>query len=489
MAMGKWKKDREQPLFVAADDLPRGDSHPFYKKLNALLAEAGFDAFAEQACRGAYRDGGRCSIAPGVYFRMLFVGYFEGLDSQRGIAWRCNDSTALKAFLGLGLLDEGPDHSSLTRIRERLSGEAHEKVFEFMLKLARDRKLLEPKAVGVDSTTLEANAAMKSIVRRDTGADYQEFLKRLAASAGIKDPSAEDLRRFDRQRKGKTCSNQDWQSPSDPDAEIARMKDGTTHLAYKAEHVVDLASEFLLAARVLPATAHDATTIEDSAIVAQGHLDSAARLAPEPRTDAQREAMVGAGPQFQEVVADKGYCKGQTLANLDADGQGVRTYIAVPRRGQGKDGQGKKRRQPRAARSPEVRRAERLNAQRQQRPKGRALQRRRSEVVERSFAHVCETGGARRTWLRGLDKIQKRYWMVAAARNLGLLMLKLFGVGKPRSLQRRGAAWNRLLARLGAFLAALRAFGSRSPRHDASAPRFRLPPRCFGEAARCSTGC
>jgi hypothetical protein len=337
-----------------------------------------------------------------------------------------------------------------------------------MLKLARDKKLLgEPTAVGVDGTRLEANAAMKGIVRRDTGEDYQESLRKLATAAGIKDPSAEDLRRFDRARTDKTCSNQDWESPTDPDAEIARRKDGTTHLAYKAEHVVDLDSALLLAARILPATAHDTVTIEDSVVVAQGHLDAAATLRPEPRTEAEHEAAIGAGPRIKEVVADKGYCKGQTLADLDA--AGVRTYIAVPQRrgrnakhnangkdkdngnGNGKDhttpaGRGRKR--TKDARSPEVRRAERLNAQRQARAKGKAHHRRRSEVVERSFAHVCETGGARRTWLAGFDNLQKRYHVVAAARNLGLLMLKLFGVGKPRGLQGLGAALAALRAAL-----------------------------------------
>jgi len=253
--------------------LPEAPEHPFYKKLNAVLAKAGFDAFVENLCQSYYHEiWGRPSIAPGIYFRMLFVGYFEGISSQRGIAWRCADSRSLQAFLGLLSTEATPDHSSLTNVRKRLPASVHENVFVFLLKLAKDNGLVIGKTVGVDATTLEANAAMKSLERRDTGEDYKTYLKKLAAEEGLEDPTDEELLRFDRKRKGKTMSNEDWVSPTDAEAKIAKMKDGTTHLAYKAEHVVDLKTDLVLAAEIYAATAADSATLEDSVLTAQIHL-------------------------------------------------------------------------------------------------------------------------------------------------------------------------------------------------------------------------
>ena len=264
MSMGRRREAQQQDLWVAATELPRSPGHAFYDRLNALLAEAGFDRHAEGLCQGHYADGvGRESVPPGVYFRMLFLGYFEGLDSQRAIAWRCSDSLPLRAFLGVGLAEATPDHSSLTRIRQRLPLEVHERVFLFVLTVAHERKLLRGKTVAVDSTTLEANAAMRSIVRRDTGEGYKDYLKRLLAEEGVESPTDEDARRFDRGRKEKG-SNQEWGSPADPDSRIARMKDGTTQLAYKAEHVVDLGSNLVLAAEVYHADQADSSTLLDS---------------------------------------------------------------------------------------------------------------------------------------------------------------------------------------------------------------------------------
>ena len=395
----------------------------------------------EAACKPYYAGdsvAGRRSVPPGVYFRMLFVGYFEGIDSQRGLDWRCSDSLALREFLGVPLGEATPDHSTLSVTRARLPQEVHDQVFEFVLKLARDKKLLDPKTIGVDSTLLEADAAMKSIVRRDTGEGYKEYVKKLAEEAGVDAGDDQALRRFDKKRK-KTCSNEEWQSKTDPESEITKMKDGRTHLAYKAEHAVDLESEFLLAARILPATAGDAETIADTVMTAQGHLDRAATLKAEPRTEKQAEAAAGAGAALQEVAADSGYHKDQTLELLAE--LGVRTYIVE--RDQQRVWTGK----------PEARKRTTLaNRRRVKRRNGRRPQRRRSEVVERTFAHLCETGGARRTWLCGLEKVQKRYLMHAAARNLSLVMRKLFKMGTPRGLQGSGED---ALARLYALLNAL----------------------------------
>ncbi|MEO1201024.1 MAG: transposase [Pseudomonadota bacterium] len=411
--MRRRKESREQDLWIATDKLAQAPGHIFYRKLNGLLAKHGFDRFVEELCLPFYdaTGSGRPSIPPGVYFRMLFVGYFEGLDSQRGIAWRCADSRSLSEFLGYGPTEETPDHSSLTRIRQRLPQEIHDQVFGWVIELAAKKKLLSGKTVAVDSTTLEANAAMKSIVRKETGDDYRQYLAKLANEAGMDDPTDEDLRRFDRKRKGRTTSNDDWQSPSDPDAQITKMKDGRTHLAYKAEHVVDVESGFILHTAIHPATASDAETLVDNVMLAEANLQAA-----------------DSSMTVKEVVADKGYHKGQAIELCDD--LGLRTYIPEPRRPHGSRW---------ADKPEEQRRAVLNNRARIKRDKSKAFQRLRSERTERSIAHVCDTGGARRTWLRGIANISRRYPMTAAAHNLGLVMRKLFGLGKPRSLRAASA--------------------------------------------------
>jgi transposase len=387
MGMRRRKESRDQELWIATDKLAQAPGHVFYCQLNRLLAEHGFDRFVEDLCLAFYEPtgSGRSSIPPGVYFRMLFIGYFEGLDSERGIAWRCADSRSLSEFLGYVPTEETPDHSTLTRIRQRLPQEIHDQVFGWVLDLAAKKKLLSGKTVAVDSTTLEANAAMKSIVRKDTGADYKQYLTKLAKDAGIEDPKDEDLRRFDRKRRDKTTSNEDWQSPSDPGAQITKVKGGRTHLAYKAEHVVDVESEFLLHAAIHPATASDAETLVDNVMLAEANLQAA-----------------DGGTTVQEVVADKGYHKGSTIESCDHFGW--RTYIPEPRLPHGTRWTGK----PEA-----VKWAVLHNRERMSRSKGRDYQRLRSERVERSLAHVCDTGGARRTCLRGIINVAKRYLIAA----------------------------------------------------------------------------
>lgn len=407
MALGRRPMSHQGELFVTSADLPRSAGHPFYDRLNRLLADHGFDRFAEDLCRPHYADGqGRPGIPPGVYFRMLLVGYFEGIDSQRGIAWRCADSLALRSFLGVPWTEATPEHSSLTRVRQRLPEAAHEAVFDWVLRLARAEGLLAGSAVGVDTTTLEANAAMKSIVRKETGEDYKAYLRRLAGEAGIEDPTDEDLRRFDKARPGKTCSNAEWESPADPDARVTKMKDGRTHLAYKAEHVVQLQSELVVGVQVHPADRGDAGMLVDAVMLAEQHLRSA-----------------GSELEIAEVAADKGYHAAAELAT--ADGLGVRTYVPEPKRPRAKRG--------RSGLSAAQRRAVRLNRRRVAGTHGRRLQRLRSERVERTFAHVCETGGARRTWLRGFANVTKRYLVQVAAHNLAVVLRALFGVGKPRA--------------------------------------------------------
>lgn len=419
MAMGKRRRETQGSLFIAADRLPKAAGHPFYERLNQLLAEAGFDTWIERRCREHYAaDGsaGRPSIPPGVYFRMLLVGYFEGIDSQRGIAWRCADSLGLRRFLGLSLEESSPDHSTLTNTRKRLPAEVFEEVFQFVLSIAALKGLLAGRTVGVDSTTLEANAAMKSIVRKDTGEDWRAYVVRLMREEGLveadREPTDEEVRRYDKGRKDKRVSNDEWQSSTDPASRIARMKDGRTHLAYKAEHVVDLANELVLAAEIYPADRGDTDTLLDSVMQAKLNVDAAN----------QRAGLYG--ERIEEVAADKGYHAAATLEL--ADKLKLRTYIPEPKRKHRSRWSGK----PEAHRTAVVN-----NRRRTGREKSRRLQRLRSERVERSFAHTCETGGARRSWLRGLADVTKRYLMTAAAHNLGRVLRKLFGVGKPRALQ------------------------------------------------------
>ena len=410
MSLGRRRSSHQGELFVTSADLPQSPGHAFYDRLNELLAEAAFDAFVEELCRPYYAEQiGRPSLPPGTYFRMLFVGYFEGLDSQRGIAWRCSDSFSLRAFLAVPFDHATPDHSSLTTTRQRLPEVIHERVFARVLAIAHEKKLLKGKTVGVDSTTLEANAAMRAIVRKDTGEDYKAYLKGLAKEAGIENPTDEQLVRFDRSRKDKTTSNADWVSSTDADSRIAKMKDGRTHLAYKAEHAVDLDSGLVLAASVHPADQGDAATLVGSLLRAQVNL-----------VRAELEIEV------QEVAADKGYHKAEVLAECEQ--WGWRTYIPEPER--------KKRTWTDKPESWRV--ATAANRRRVRGDRSKRLQRKRSELVERSFAHVCETGGGRRTWVRGRVNVAKRYLIQVAAFNLGVVMRSLFGVGKPRVLQGAG---------------------------------------------------
>ena len=417
MAMGKRKRERQEALFVTADQLPRSAGHPFYQQLNRLLAEAGFDAWIEKRCERYYareEKRGQPSIPPGVYFRMLLVGYFEGIGSQRGIAWRCADSLSLREFLGTPLNENTPDHSSLTNTRRRLPPEVFDEVFQFVLRIAAEKKLLSGKTVGVDSTTLEANAAMKSIVRRDTGEDWNEYVTRLMREEGIieteQQPTDEELRRYDKKRKDKKVSNEEWVSPTDPEARITQMKDGRTHLAYKAEHVVDLKTDLVVAAEILPADHADSQTMVDSVVQAQVNLEQA-----------------GCEQRIEEVAADKAY---HAAANLElCESLSLRTYIPEPKRNHA----------ARWTEKPaEYQRAVYANRRRLRRAKSKRWQRRRSELCERTFAHICDSGGMRRTWIGGLIDVTKRYLIAAAAHNLGRVLWKLFGVGKPKALQGEG---------------------------------------------------
>lgn len=426
--MGLGRREAKQAgMWIATGELPRSPGHVFYEKLNRLLAEADFDRRCEDLCAPYYaEDVGRRSIPPGVYFRMLFVGYFEGLGAQRAIAWKCSDSLSVRGFLGLEPTEEVPDHSSLTRIRKRLPLEVHQEVFTMVLEVAQAKGMLRAKTLAVDATTLEANAAMKSMVRRATKEKWEQYLRRLARAEGMEDPSAEELRRFDKKRKNKKVSNAEWASPIDPDARIMKMKDGRTHFSYKAEHAIDVDSDLVVAAQIYEGDTADGESILMTVQAAQDTL-----------------AGIGSEQEIEDVLGDKGYHKIESLGIL-REVHGVRTYI--PERAD-------RIRHNWREREPGDEAAFYANRKRVCGQRGRRLSRLRSEFVERSFAHTCETGGARRTWLRGRDNVAKRYWIHVAARNLGVMMRTLCGIGTPRSLQGAlGAAlaflyllWRRLL--------------------------------------------
>lgn len=439
MALGKRRRERQMEAFVAASDLPKSPGHPFYTALNRLLAENGFDALVEKLCAPYYAETmGRPGVPPGVFFRMLFVGYFEGLKSHRAISWRCTDSRSLGEFLGLAPTDPVPNHSCVSKTHKRLPKEVFDEVFRFILSVAAHKGLLWGEAIGIDSTTIQANASMRSIVRKDSGKGWKDYTKKLAKKAGLEDPTDDELRQFDRNRPGKKVSNDDWENPHDPDATITRMKDGTTRMAYKVEHAVDLDTDIVVSTTVHTGTAPDTATIIDTAIDAAVNAEQA-----------------GADNEIEAIVADKGY-HSTKVVTLAAD-LGMRAYIperASPQQRRWVD------------KDPKEKRAVYLARRRTKSDRGKQLSRLRSELTERSFAHVCDTGGARRTWLRGLTSVAKRHLMMVAARNLSTIMRAIVGIGGPRSLQGLRAllqtTWthfDRLISALEQLMAALAGYG------------------------------
>jgi transposase len=417
-------------MLLRWDELPKSPGHVFYDRLQVVLIEAGFDAFVDALCKPYYAPVmGAPSLPPGRYFRMHLVGYFEGIDSERGLEWRCTDSLSLRDFLRLGLREAVPDHSWLSKTRGRLPLEAHEAVFAWVLARLAERGLVKGERIGVDASTMEANAAMRSIRRRDTGETYREMLTRMAEASGISTPTAAELKQLDRARTGKRVSNAEWASPSDPEAKITRLKDGRTRLAYKPEHAVDLDTEAIVAATVHPADQGDTTTIEGTLEAATRGLD-AAGLAPSAEAPT-------------EVVADKGYHSRAVLKDL-ADGP-WQTRIAEPRPREVQRWHG----------DLDARRAVYGNRARLRSGVAQAAFKLRVEKVERSFAHNLDRGGMRHTWLRGRENVQKRYLIQVAAYNLGLVMRVLLGAGTPRQLAAQGGLLLWVLDPAGGLVVAL----------------------------------
>lgn len=416
MAMGRRRDNRQQALWVHAPTLEKVPGSPFYERLAKLLEKHDFEDFTQELCRPFYAERqGRPSIAPPVYFKALLIGYFEGIESERGIAWRIADSLSLRKFLGFAMDDPTPNHSTLSRTRRLLGIETHEAFFEWILKILAKEGLLDAKTLGIDATTLEADAALRSLVRRDSNETYQEFLARIAKESGIENPSAEDLARFDRNRPKKT-SNKDWRHPHDPDARIGKMKRGNFRMLHKAEHAIDLETGAIVTVTLQPGDRGDTTSLNETLEQAHETLHSI--------LDDEEVAAALSNELASEIVADKGYHSNKVLENQRS--QDVRTYIAEPERGR-RRWKNKKREQ----------KAVYANRRRNKGQRGRRLHRRRSELVERSFAHCYDTGGMRRVYLHGHENIRKRVLIHAAGHNLGLVMRKLCGAGTPRGLRDR----------------------------------------------------
>jgi transposase len=430
MAMGT-RREHQEELWIPSCAVARPASHPFYERLNELLAEQDFDRFVEGKCRPFYAvTMGRPGLPPGIYFRLLLVGYFEGIESERGMAWRAGDSLSIRGFVGIPLAQGAPDHTTISRTRRLIDLETHRQVFAWVVGRLADAGLVKGKRIGIDATTLEANAALRSIVRRDNGESYEEFLQGLARESGIETPTREDLARVDRKRK-KKGSNQEWMNPHDPDARITKMKDGHTHLAHKAEHAVDMETGAVVAVTLQGADLGDTTTIKET-LAAAGTM-VADLIEREAEVVPLERPQVNLGG-IEEVVADKGYHSGPVLKEMQA--AGVRTYIPEKKQS-GKRHWVSKEDQQQAVYA---------NRQRLQRPKGQRLLRQRGELIERTFAHCYDTGGMRRTHLRQHDNILKRLLIHVAGANLGLLLRNRYGSGTPRSLQGLSAALRLLVA-------------------------------------------
>jgi transposase len=427
MGMGrKAAREKQQGLWVASSEIVTTPGHLFYERLNTVLSAEKFDQRIETICRKYYKSSsGRPSITPGTYFRMLLLGYFEGIESERGMAWRAADSLSFRQFLGYDLSELTPDHSTVSRTRRLYSVQTHRAVMKWVLKILRKHGLADGQSVCIDATTLQANASMKSLVRRDTGQSYDDYLGQLAEAEGIENPTKEQAARLDRKRK-KKASNEDWTNPNDPSARITRMKDGRTKLAHKAEHAVDLTSGALLAVTVQPADRGDTTSYAQTLEAAQSEAGKAHPLG------------------IEELVMDKGYHSSAVLVDLAE--REIRSYVPEPERGK-RHWSGRKQEQ----------RCVYANRRRVRAERSKRLQKLRGELCERSFAHCYETGGMRQVFVRGSDNVLKRVLVQAAAFNIGLLLRKLSGWGKPRQAQGQRNALTALLLAVSAVLRAFRA--------------------------------
>lgn len=404
------KRQEQKEFWVVADRLPKASPSRFYELLNGTLEEMNFAEEVWAMCAAAYAGaerGGRPGIDPVVYFKMLMIGFFEGIESERQIALRCEDSLSLRGFLGYRLDEATPDHSSLSVIRQRLGSECFAQVFALVLAALHRHGLLKGRHLGIDSSVIEANASLRSLAERNTEEGYWAYVQRLAKEAGLETTDGAAMRNFDRHRAGKKMSNEQWKNPHDPDAKIGRTKDGATDMVYLPEHTVDLETGAIVQAQVLPGDHRDSEQLSERVIeavvsvqVAQGTTDP--EVVP------------------QTLTADKGYFSLEEIGRLQE--LTLKTVISDPRRGQRRmDKLGPAQREI-------LNRAQRSTRSKQ----GRALLRKRGQHIERSFAHVLDAGGLRRSTLRGLENLNKRHQIAAACYNLSQLLRRLYGIGTPK---------------------------------------------------------
>jgi transposase len=402
---------KQGEFWVSRNDLARGQASRFYDKLQETLDELGFATKVHALCAPLYSSStkGRPPVDPVVYFKMLMVGFLENLPSERAIAARCGDSLMIRRFLGYDLDEETPHHSSFTIIRQRLTPEIFQAVFEVILSGLRAHGLLRGRHLGLDSSVMEANASLRALQNRNTGEAYWDYVRRLATEAGVDAEDAAAVRRFDRQRSGRKTSNQEWVNPHDPEAKVAPAKDGAIDMLYKPEHVVDLDTGAVVSAEVRLADQADTTDLAERVMASVALVEDQRSAA----LDAQ-EKPVPAAPRT--LTVDKGY---YSVAELEVLQEcGLKTVISDPLL---------RRRVDKLA--PRARAVVRRARQAAQSRYGKDLLRRRGMHIERSFAHLLDCGGMRRATLRGQVNLDKRYKIAAAAYNLSQLMRHLFGIG------------------------------------------------------------
>ena len=462
------KQKATQPEFwVATHQLPKSAKATFYSKLDETLESFGFAEKVRQICAPAYKQTnlGRPGIDPVVYLKMIMVGFFEDLPSERAIAARCADSIAIRRFLNYELDENTPDHSSLTIIRQRLGLEIYQKVFTLCLRALQEHGLLRGKHLGIDSSVMEANASLRALVNRNTAEQYWDYVKRLAAEQGIDPEDAAAVRKFDRQRPGKG-SNQDWENPHDPDAKIGPRKHGGTDMIYKPETVVDLNTGAVVQAEVQPGDHTDHQGLATTILEAQQRINEARGEAADALT-------------VETVTADKGYYAVEQLQALQHEE--IKTVIADPVSNRRLD-----------KLQPEQRQAVQAALRSTRSKYGKALLRRRGMHIERSFAHILDCGGMRRATLRGWENLNKRFKLATAFYNLSQLMRKLFGFGTPKQLAALARALFWVLARLLSLVAAMTWGAAAQPRpRKLSGSPFHLRPAmpAMPEICGSSTGC
>ena len=404
------RKSRQGEFWIARNELARAQASRFYDKLDETLEEMEFAAKVHGVCAPLYSSGekGRPPIDPVVYFKMLMVGFLENLPSERAIAARCGDSLMIRRFLGYELNEDTPDHSSFTVIRQRLSQEVYQSVFDIILEGLRRHGLLRGKNLGIDSSVMEANASLRALENRNTGEAYWEYVRRLATEAGVDAQDAAAVRRFDKQRSGRKTSNQEWVNPYDRDAKVSKAKDGATDMLYKPENIVDLDTGVILNAEVRKADEADTEGLAERAI---GAVELVEAIREE--TSAGQEPVPAA---TETLTGDKGYYCVEELESIQQGG--VATIISDPL---------------------SHRRVDKLDCGGQtavgnallsvKSTEGKELLRRRGMHIERGFAHILDSGGMRRATLRGQVNLDKRYKIAAATYNLSQLMRNLFGIG------------------------------------------------------------